>query len=59
MRHWLEPKEQEEITRSLATTFRMADLYAPLSRFIPSLTPPPEFDKTHDPHYGMVVFQHL
>ncbi|KAK8792010.1 hypothetical protein WA158_005387 [Blastocystis sp. Blastoise] len=48
MRHWLDPREQKDIQKAIKRQFILSDL----------LQAPPDFDKTHDEHFGMAVFTH-
>ena len=49
MRRWLDPVERKEIQRVLGSSFLPLGI----------VEAPPEFDKTHDEHFGMAGFRKL
>lgn len=62
MRRWLDPVERKEIERVLAPSFIPLGTYPFLKTFdsiFPNYTveAPPEFDRTHDEHFGMAGFR--
>ena len=49
MRRWLDPVERKEIEKTLGKDFSL----------LGTIEAPPEFDKTHDEHFGMAGFQKI
>ena len=47
MRRWLDPVERKEIEKTLGKEFELMG----------TIEAPPEFDKTHDEHFGMAGFK--
>ncbi|KAM7456267.1 hypothetical protein BLSTO_02979 [Blastocystis sp. subtype 1] len=63
MRRWLDPAERREIEKELSDSFQPIGVY-PLcgEEVLPSqgtIQAPPEFDKTHDEHFGMAGFKRI
>lgn len=49
MRRWLDPVERREIQKALGSSFEL----------IGTVEAPPEFDATHDEHFGMAGFRKM
>ena len=49
MRRWLDPVERREIQKALGSSFEL----------IGTVEAPPEFDATHDEHFGMAGFKKM
>ena len=63
MRRWLDPAERREIEKELSDSVQPIGVY-PLcgEEVLPSqgtIQAPPEFDKTHDEHFGMAGFKRI